>query len=204
MLRVSKQIIPHDECTCDSHNYTFMIKKALLFLSFASVFETTYCGAQPTPSAEAHNSNSFSLQPSSWPVPRIPEDATNWVPGIEGVQLLIYATNATFYRGTTITLVSVIRNGATNAIYLVESTPETDFNLLLTNRMGKVYHLTPLRETRNMSRTIESAKLAPMSIPVTFGTNIEPGDYTLIATRVFSAHGGNFEVRSNPLKFELK
>jgi len=41
-------------------------------------------------------------------------------------------------------------------------------------------------------------------IPATIGKNIEPGDYTVQATRSFSMNGTSFRLESNLLKVQVK
>jgi len=57
---------------------------------------------------------------------------------------------------------------------------------------------------RNSSVPIDPMELWPFDIPVTFPTNIQPGDYVLTATRRFSAGKSNLVLESNPLKIQIK
>jgi hypothetical protein len=136
--------------------------------------------------------------------PKEPPVPTKWGRSVEGVQLSIGATNTVAGAGAAIWVATVITNKSTNAISVVESRRETDYDLLLTNVANRVYHLTPRFAlfSRHME-PLNPGKAYVLTIPVAFPSNIEPGEYTLIATRGFSSSGGGFNVESNPLQITI-
>jgi len=107
--------------------------------------------------------------------------------------------------GSSVSGVAVITNGSTNTIRMVVT--GADFRLSVTNGAGKLYDLTPLRPSRYFMRVrvdISPGEQKTENIEVAFGTNIEPGLYTLLATRSFSPSDGSYELESNPLKIQIK
>jgi hypothetical protein len=132
----------------------------------------------------------------------------NWGKDIQGVQLSINMTNNVVERGLTFTMVALITNSATNAIVFGHRSAETDFDVSLTNASGKLYHLTPRWLGRSSgSATIESRVQVQLTIPVTIGKDIEPGNYTINASRVFSVRGTPYNfltLESNPLQVQIK
>jgi hypothetical protein len=156
-------------------------------------------------------------------------EATDWGKSVQGVQLSITMTNDVVDAGALLNVVAVIKNASTNAIQLHSTGPITDYDLLLTNSVGKSYHLTPAAYIthRNTIETIYPGMHKISIMPVKFGENIKLGDYTLKATRFFSVviggnvspktgfgepgnfsnvgvSGGNYRVESNLLKVRIK
>jgi hypothetical protein len=172
------------------------------------VFAANFCNAQASGPLDFTNSPGSIAQP--WPEyqPKIPQEATNWGVGVRGVQLLLYPTNTVIDGGSSITVLAVIRNTSTNSIQVIEKDAERNFDLLLTNVAGKVYHLTPHKAGRNLSMEIVRGTQLALNIPVTFRSEIEPGDYTLKATRLFWMEKDKkfekFEIESNLLKVQVK
>ena len=131
---------------------------------------------------------------------------TNWGNSVQGVQLAITMTNSVFQVGSSSTVESVTTNSSTNTITVDISAPTMNLGVFLTNDTGKSYHVTTpmmIRGPRQLVK-IKPGEESAESIPVTFGENIEPGDYTLKATRHFSMNGKDFELVSNLLKVQLK
>jgi len=129
---------------------------------------------------------------------------TNWGESVQGVQLSITIATNVFPVGSSATVESIIKNSSTNDISLLMSA--VNFNVLLTNNTGKsnnlikpVVILYPRRFV-----TIKPGEESDESIPVTFGDAVEPGDYTLEATRHFTMNGKDFELVSNLLKVQVK
>jgi len=168
------------------------------------VYVGNLCNAQSNGAPDVIRSQAFVVKRAPRYQPSIPFDATNWGTTVRGVQLLAYATNTIVESGSTITVLTVIKNGSTNTAEFVESEKARDFDLLLTNNAGKSYFLTPMLAGRNSSLPIDPMELWPFDIPVTFPTNIQPGDYVLTATRRFSAGKTNFVLESNPVKIQIK
>ena len=133
-----------------------------------------------------------------------PSVTTNWERTVQNVQLLISTTNSVVESGSSGAVMAVIRNGTTNAIVVYEMGPTFDFGVSLTNTAGQLYQLTSRPDRTMVARvTVESGKQLASTIPVTYGKNIQPGQYTLIATRSFSSSAGNFKMESNQLEIQI-
>ena len=134
------------------------------------------------------------------------EIVPKWGENVQGVQLSITMTNSFFESGSTITIVTVIKNSSTNAIQLAELSQPADYDILLKNGANKVYHLIqkPLIIRMRTMLTINPGEQIVRIIPATIGMNIVPGDYTLQATRSFSLNGSSFGLESNLLKVHIK
>jgi hypothetical protein len=134
-----------------------------------------------------------------------PAQLTTWGRSVQGVQLSIRTTNSVFKGGEEACIETIITNSATNAVLFFRTGRDTDFDVLLTNGSGSGYHLTPRFISGSISRVIinPTTQIAE-TIPLTIGTNIEPGDYTLQAYRGFMSNDVDFRVESNPLKVHVK
>src|ERR1035437_394502 len=124
---------------------------------------------------------------------------TNWGQIVQGVQLAITMTNSVFQVGSSSAVESVTTNSSTNTIIVDISAPTMNFGVLLTNDTGKSCRVTPRLAIREPGRpvTISPGGELSESIPVIFGKNIEPGDYTLKATRTFTLNDKEFTLESN-------
>ena len=143
-------------------------------------------------------------------------EASSWGTSIEGVKLSITMTNAVVDTGGTISIVAAITNSSSGSISLVETSPQTDFDLLLTNSTEGTYHLTPrLLRGNEGTVTINAGVQSAVTIPVTFAQdisatpvrqlqNVEPGAYTLKATRSFFVNDHKFTLESNLLRVHVK
>jgi hypothetical protein len=131
--------------------------------------------------------------------------AANWGQSIQGVQLAIMMTNGVFQVGSSSSIVSVTENSSTNAIIVDMSAPTVNFDVLLTNDTGKLYHVTTPMMIRGPRKlvAIQPGEKSVESIPVTFREEIEPGDYTLKATRTFTSNDGDFTLESNSIKVQI-
>jgi hypothetical protein len=181
-----------------------MINLALLSM-YILVFGANLCTAQSNGPPEVTTPETLPYDP--WPAyhPKIPADATNWGTPVQGVQLLIYTTNSVMERGSSIEVLTVIRNAATNLIRLGEQNPWNDFDFSLTNAAGNSYKLNrPHRNTLNLMVGLNPRTQRAMFIPVESWKSMVPGDYTLAATRSFWSSNGNFKMESNPLKVQIK
>ena len=128
---------------------------------------------------------------------------TNWGKSVQGVQLSITLSNRIFQVGSSPTVAAVIRNSSTNDITLLDV--GVNGNVLLTNNTGKSYNIvkpvTILYPTRFV--TIKPGEERDESIWVTFGEDIEPGDYTLKAARTFGLNHRNFRLESNSINVKV-
>ena len=146
-------------------------------------------------------------------------EATDWGKSVQGVQLSITMTNNVFQAGSSTTVESVTKNSSTNDIVVDTFAPTAVFDVLLKNSAGKTYHVTTPTPIIGPSHfvTIKPGEESAESIPVTFGKTrfgdiVDPGDYTLRATRHFSSskedyiHGGDgaFMLESNLIKVQIK
>jgi hypothetical protein len=175
-----------------------------LFSTFMLAFWPKVSSAQSNAPLNAANLGTYVIRRSPHPQPTIPSDATNWGNSVLGVQLLIYATNRAADTGSSITVLTVIKNGSSNSIQLAEQGKSRDFNLLLANATGKLYHLTPLDRHSISGLELDAKELGPFDIPVTFPRNIESGDYLLTAERPFFVRSATYMLQSNPLKIHIE
>ncbi len=116
-----------------------MINKTIFTLICMVVLIGSYCRAQST------NSQAISL----W---------GDGVQGVQGVQLSIAMTNNNVSVGSSATVMSVTRNLATNDIILNIAVPTLNFDLMLSNGAGKLYHVTarlPIRGSMHQLKTIK-------------------------------------------------
>jgi hypothetical protein len=135
-----------------------------------------------------------------------PQTITHLGDSVQGVQLSITMTNNIFPVGSSVAVMSATKNLATNDIILNIAVPTLNFDLILSNDAGKLYHVTSrlsIRGSMHQFETIKPGGESFESIPVTFVENIEPGDYTLKATRHFSMGGRDFELESNSIKVQI-
>jgi len=100
---------------------------------------------------------------------------------------------------------AVTDNASTNEIRVDIAFPTVIFDLLLTNSIGKVYHVTTPLRIRGPRQivTLRPGERRADDIPTTFRSTIEPGDYTLTATRNFSMRSQDFVLASNPLRITI-
>ena len=130
--------------------------------------------------------------------------SSRWM-DVQGVRMSITLTNDVIEAGSTITLVAVIKNSSTNAIHLGQLWEPADYDVLLTSGAKKVLHLIqePDISTLNTRLTINPGEQNVRVIPVTFGKSIEPGDYTLSATRRFAFSEVELTLESNSIKVKI-
>jgi hypothetical protein len=133
------------------------------------------------------------------------QEVTNWGKSVQGVQLSIAMTNNVVEPGTSIWVATVITNTSTNAVRVIQTGRETDYDLLLANRTGKTYNLTPKFALGSRSRLfINPGKGYSLTIPVTIASNIASGDYALTASRHFYLSNLDLKLESNPLRVEVR
>jgi len=138
--------------------------------------------------------------------PKAPPCATNWGKSIAGVRLSMTITESAFESGSSVTVLCVISNASTNVIYLGVTGLPQDYDLVLENRTGMAYHLiTPTGAEKNIVISLPPGEVDIRNLDVKLWNEIEPGDYTLTATRLFSAGQNKWlKVDSNPLKIEIR
>jgi len=169
------------------------------------LFSAKMCIAQSNGPSQGTNSSGFFAQAWNGDKIQLPTAATNWGKSINGVQLLIYSSNSVVEIGNSTMILAVIKNGSTNAIRLLETSPRTDFEFSLSNAAGKLSQLNPgLWEGRRLLVTTEAGKASALNISVDFPTNLEAGEYTLTANRIFFVNDEKFELESNLLKVKVK
>src|SRR5665213_167728 len=112
-----------------------------------------------------------------------PPAVTNWGKSVQGVQLGITMTNNVFRVGSSTVVESVTKNASANSITVNDSVPAASFDVVLTSRTGKLYHVLTLNPIMYPAilKTIQIGEQIGKSIPVTFAANIPAGDYTLKA-----------------------
>jgi hypothetical protein len=135
-----------------------------------------------------------------------PAQLTEWGMSVQGVQLSISITNSVIKAGEQMCIETIITNSATNAIDLSMTGRDTDFDLFLTNGAGRGYSLTSSDYMAGSTfyYTINKTNKFAEKIPLTVGTNVEAGDYTLLAYRRFTLGDGHFRLESNPIKLQVK
>jgi hypothetical protein len=138
-----------------------------------------------------------------------PQTATNWGESVQGVQMAITMTNSVVEAGPEIPLVAVIKNSSTNKVKFYETGMPGDFYVALTGSAGERYDIIQLPITTHMQnlRAIYPGEQNVRTLPVSFGKNIRPGDYTLQAARGFYVGDGDdgwIQLESNLLKVQVK
>ena len=137
------------------------------------------------------------------------QKVTNWGESVQGVRMSITMTNKVVKTDSTISLEAVIKDYSTNAIAIEEIfMPGDFFNVALISDTGEKYDLIkpPIQVRAVTFKTINPGEQCVWSLPVTFGRNIKPGDYTLQATRWFwvKSTTNEFKLESNSLKVQIK
>jgi hypothetical protein len=134
---------------------------------------------------------------------------TNWGQNVQGVQFAVTVTTNVFKFGSSSVVTFVTKNFSTNTITVFVPASMSGSDVILTNDTGKLYHIISHPKNKNADALLSG--LAPIdpgaevveSIPVTFGENIEPGDYDLKATRHFSSGKVDFTLESNLIKLRI-
>ena len=135
-------------------------------------------------------------------------EATHWGESVQGVQLGIAVTNSIFSAPVATFVIAAITNGSTNVVKLDTRFLSYLYSIILTNDAGKSYTVSnklPLSgpslfaELKPGDLYIESRE----RVQVNFPENIEPGDYTLIATRSLTLFDNGIRLVSNPLKIRI-
>jgi hypothetical protein len=161
-----------------------MMMKATWALALVVIFGANLCTAQ---------SNGLPATPK-------------WGDSVQGVQLSITMTNSVFGIGTSTTVAAITKNSSSNEITIEISFPTVAFNILLTNDAGKSYRIVTPFLIRGMRQfaTLKPGEERIANIPVTFREDIEPGNYTLNASRHFTLNNEEFSLVSNALKVQIQ
>ena len=132
------------------------------------------------------------------------QTSTNWGENILGIQLSISVTNRFMDVGPA-TICATIKNGSTNAIGLVETGPFTDFDVFLTNNTGQSLKLTPDRRLMNFrtSDELKAGESRNWTILIIINKGVDPGEYSLKATRRFTVNSDWYEMVSNALIVQI-
>ena len=134
-------------------------------------------------------------------------DQAKWGGAVQGVQMSVSLTNHVLAVGSKAALLAEIKNSSTNVVTVFVSDPiVNNFTVSLTNS-EKTYIIA------EPSGAI-SAIFPPINIPsgetrnwevtLTIGKDVQPGDYTLKATRSFKTQGTDFQLVSNFLKVRVR
>ncbi len=128
-----------------------------------------------------------------------------WGKPVQSVRLSITLTNSVVEAGLSILVLAEITNASTNPITIVQFGKSADYDLMLTNALGKEYHLIPpFVAGSTWTVSIKPGQSIFRSLPVSFGPNIEAGDYVLKATHLFIVKDERFTLESNLLKVQIK
>lgn len=131
---------------------------------------------------------------------------TNYGQSVQGVQMGITTTNDTFRVGSSAVVQSVIKNSSTNVITVLETIYGEYADAVLISETGKLYHVTTKSNAfgyRFTLRPIQTGEQKVEPIYLTFGEDIEEGDYKLKAIRKFSMDGKDFTLESNSIKITI-
>jgi uncharacterized membrane protein len=124
------------------------------------------------------------------------KEVTKWGNAVEGVQLSVNSTNNIVVVDSTTTLFARIRNLSTNTITLtVSDLRVNDFTVYLTDSSKNIYKIA--EPSGAVFAVFPPINITPgeshiLTISLTVDKNIEPGDYTLKATRHFSINNSFF------------
>lgn len=134
------------------------------------------------------------------------QSITNWGQSIQGFKLAIKMTNNVFKVGSPSVVTAVFGNSSTNSIIVDLTAPSLNFDAMLTNDTGRLYHISTTNIILLLPRqlvTIEPGEQSVEDVPVTFGQEIEPGNYSLKAARTFTLNDSEFTLESNSIKVTL-
>jgi hypothetical protein len=131
---------------------------------------------------------------------------SRWGESIQDIRLSITVTNSVVQSGSSGNVIAVITNASKSTIKLLFTGTPADFDLILKNADGKLYHLIPQNVIESaIPINVDPGKCEITTLTVSFGKNIQPGDYILEATRVFfNVKDEHFELKSNILKVQVK
>jgi len=131
--------------------------------------------------------------------------SVKWGKSLHNVQLSITLTNDNFKVHSPTIVTALTRNSGTNAVEMEVAFPAANFDLLLESATGRVYHVVTPTLARGMLQfvTVNSREERTETIPVTFGEEIEPGNYTLKTIRFLGFKDEQFKVVSNVIKVKI-
>lgn len=172
--------------------------KTSFFILLLSIFQTAICQGELTNvSGAAHR---------DWGVP------------VAGVRLSVSLTNTIIHVESPFSVFAEMQNTSTNVVSLGESSPEQDFSVVLVNKFGRVYKLTPtpFRFSMRILLKLYPGKSLNWTIGVGCDHYFEPpgyiltkkavpvGDYFLKASRKFTFANKIREIESNVLNVQIK
>jgi ankyrin repeat protein len=134
---------------------------------------------------------------------------------VQGVRLSIAMTNRVFEVPSSTAVTALTTNASSNAVMMDITLPPMNYRLLLTNRAGKCYDVPAPFAGNGFSETVtlQPGETHMETIRIFFFGSIEPGDYTLMATRTvifpwtqhsdFTFEDQSFKLVSDPLKITI-
>jgi hypothetical protein len=140
----------------------------------------------------------------------------NMPASVKGVQLSINLTNNVITADSETIINVEITNASLKVIRMVETDPLKDFNVVLISNQALplkgeatylTYQLTSDTSAHGYAKTlleIGPGERRDWRIPVIISAGIQPGEYTLQATRRFRSSGGDYELKSNFLKVQVQ
>jgi uncharacterized membrane protein len=138
------------------------------------------------------------------------EQKVEWGQGVQGVRLSLIITNIVIEAGSTVRVAVVLTNGSTNSIsvlFEVYAEGASDLEFTMANKEGTLYHFKPPLPSLNsvVNITLRPMGTRSLTIPVTFPSEIKPGDYKVKASRsFFPSVGPELEIESNSLEVRIK
>jgi hypothetical protein len=126
---------------------------------------------------------------------------------IVGAQLSIALSTNTISAGSWVGVFATLKNSSTNVVYIGETSPATDFLVVLTDSVGKERFLTDIHPRtlhRNLRSQIGPGESRRWIIPVAIGKGIQAGEYSLEAKRKIAASGETFVIESNILRIRIQ
>lgn len=132
---------------------------------------------------------------------------TNWGRSVQGVQMAIVTTNDMFQAGSSAVIESLIKNSSTNIITVLDTIRGEYSDAVLVSDTGKCYHVTTRTLTfgyRFGRRAVQIGGQKVEPIALTFGKDIEAGDYKLKAMRKFNMGGKKFTFVTDGKEFTLE
>lgn len=127
-----------------------------------------------------------------------------WGNSIRGVRLALVVTNQLISVGSTINIFARTTNTSAIAIGVADSAQSDDFDVTITNGMGKAYHLIPPELIGgDRGTTVAPGNEDLRTLPVTFDRRLSPGDYALSASRMIIINHKPLKLISNAVKVRV-
>lgn len=135
-------------------------------------------------------------------------DTNNWGESVQGVLLSFTLTNTSHVveAGSPIIFAAVLKNSSTHVIEIPHTGLPSDYFASLTSVTGKTYRIIdpPLTLHENTRVLLDPGKQDVRIISTGIKKSIEPGDYTLQASREIYVDNHSFTVKSNLIKVQIK